>query len=99
MPLEQSDNSLLGVKEGKDSFEVYYTVTLPTLTESAEIWIPMALSDAFQEVKILEKKVPVNSKLLKDPVLIGIRLLIGIRFSSVAGARPTSPLRNGHSVR
>ncbi|MDA0315828.1 MAG: transglutaminase domain-containing protein [Bacteroidetes bacterium] len=68
MPLEQSDNSLLGVKEGKDSFEFYYTVTLPTLTESAEIWIPMALSDAFQEVKILEKKVPVNSKLLKDPV-------------------------------
>ena len=91
MPLEKSDNSLLGVKEGKDSFEFYYTVTLPTLTESAEIWIPMALSDAFQEVKILEKKVPVNSKLLKE--------LIGIRFFSVAGECPTSPLRNGHSVR
>lgn len=66
MPLEQSDNSLLGVKEGKDSFEFYYTITLPTLTEAAELWIPLALSDAFQEVKILEKKVPVASKLLKD---------------------------------
>ena len=66
MPLEQSDNSLLGVKEGKDSFEFYYTITLPTLTESAEIWIPLALSDAFQEVKILEKKLPVPSKVLKD---------------------------------
>ena len=66
MPLEQSDNSLLGVKEGKDSFEFYYTVTLPTLTESAEIWIPMALSDAFQEVKVLEKNLPTGSKVLKD---------------------------------
>lgn len=67
MPLEQSDNSLLGVKEGKDSFEFYYIITLPTLTEAAEIWIPMALSDAFQKVKILEKKSPVPSKVLKDP--------------------------------
>ena len=66
MPLEQSDNSLLGVLEGKDSFEFYYTVTVPTLNESAELWIPMALTDEFQEVKILEKKVPTNSKLLKD---------------------------------
>jgi hypothetical protein len=66
MPLEQSDNSLLGVKEGKDSFEFYYTVTLPTLTESAEIWIPMALSDAFQEVKVLEKSLPTGAKVLKD---------------------------------
>ena len=57
MPLEKSDNSLLGVKEGKDSFEFYYTVTLPTLTESAEIWIPMAL---------LEKNLPTGSKVLKD---------------------------------
>ena len=66
MPLEQSDNSLLGVKEGKDSFEFYYTITLPTLTQSAEIWVPLALSDAFQEVKILEKKLPVPSKVIKD---------------------------------
>ncbi len=66
MPLEQADNSLLGVLEGKDSFEFYYTVTVPTLTESAELWIPMALTDEFQEVKILEKKVPTNAKLLKD---------------------------------
>ena len=66
MPLEQADNSLLGVLEGKDSFEFYYTVTLPTLTESAEIWIPMALTDEFQKVTILEKKVLANAKLLKD---------------------------------
>lgn len=66
LPLEQSDNSLLGIKEGKDNFEFYYTVTLPTLTESAEIWIPIALSDAFQEVKVLDKKLPADAKVLKD---------------------------------
>jgi transglutaminase-like putative cysteine protease len=66
MPLEQADNSLLGILEGKDSFEFYYTITLPTLTEAAELWVPLALSDAFQEVKILEKKVPVATKVLKD---------------------------------
>ena len=66
MPLEQADNSLLGVKEGKDSFEFYYTITLPTLTEAAELWVPLALSDAFQEVKILEKKLPLETKVLKD---------------------------------
>uniref|UniRef100_UPI00404828B3 transglutaminase-like domain-containing protein n=1 Tax=Algoriphagus sp. TaxID=1872435 RepID=UPI00404828B3 len=66
MPLAQSDNALLGVKEGKDSFEFYYDITVPTLTEKAEIWVPLALSDAFQEVEILEKKLPAAAKVLKD---------------------------------
>ena len=66
MPLAQSDNALLGVKEGKDSFEFYYDITVPTLTEKAEIWVPLALSDAFQEGEILEKKLPVAAKVLKD---------------------------------
>ena len=66
MPLAQSDNALLGVKEGKDSFEFYYDITVPTLIEKAEIWVPLALSDAFQEVEILEKKLPAAAKVLKD---------------------------------
>ena len=68
MPLEQADNSLLGVIEGTDSFEFNYTVTLPTLTKGAEIWIPLALSDPFQEVRLIKKVVPGQSKTLKDPV-------------------------------
>lgn len=68
MPLAQSDNTLLGVKEGNDSFEFYYTVTVPTLTKSAKIWIPLALSDDFQQVSVLKKNVPSQSKILKDPI-------------------------------
>ena len=68
MPLEQADNSLLGVLEGKDSFEFYYTVTIPTLSQEAKIWIPIAISDAFQEVKVIKQVVPGKSQLVKDPI-------------------------------
>lgn len=68
VPMEQTDNSLLGVKEGTDSFEFYYTVTVPPLLEKAKIWIPLAESDSFQEVEVLGIKTPVMSEKLADPV-------------------------------
>jgi hypothetical protein len=67
VPMEHTDNSLLGVIEGKDSFEFYYTVTVPPLAEKAKIWIPLAESDAFQDVKVLSISTPVEAKRLKDP--------------------------------
>lgn len=68
MPLEQADNNLLGVIEGKDNFEFYYTVKIPELSKKAKIWIPMALSDDFQEVQVLEVNVPGKSNQLLDQV-------------------------------
>ncbi|MDO8967549.1 transglutaminase-like domain-containing protein [Algoriphagus sp.] len=68
VPLEQSNNSLLGVVEGKDSFEFYYSVQVPTLTGPAKMWIPIAKSDDFQEVKVLEMKVSGKSKNLDEKV-------------------------------
>jgi transglutaminase-like putative cysteine protease len=68
VPLEQSNNSLLGVVEGKDSFEFYYSVQVPTLTGPAKMWIPIAESDDFQEVKVLEMKVSGKSKNLDEKV-------------------------------
>jgi hypothetical protein len=68
MPLEQADNNLLGVIEGKDNFEFYYTVKIPELAKKAKIWIPMALSDDFQEVQILKMNVPGKSNQLLDQV-------------------------------
>lgn len=64
--IEQSSNNLLGVIEGKDSFEFYYRATVPTLTQSAKIWIPIAQTDPFQEVKLLSIKVPGKQKTLKE---------------------------------
>ena len=68
VPLEQSNNSLLGVVEGKDSFEFYYTVQVPELTGPAEMWIPIAESDDFQEVKILDIKTPGKAKNLDEKI-------------------------------
>ncbi|SDA95655.1 Transglutaminase-like superfamily protein [Algoriphagus alkaliphilus] len=68
VPLEQSNNSLLGVVEGKDSFEFYYSVQVPALTGPAKMWIPIAESDDFQEVKVLEMKVAGKSKNLDEKV-------------------------------
>lgn len=68
VPLEQSTNTLLGVMEGKDSFEFYYSVQVPELTGPAKMWIPMALSDDFQDVEVLEIKLPGKSKNLDDKV-------------------------------
>lgn len=68
VPLEQSTNTLLGVMEGKDSFEFYYSVQVPELTGPAKMWIPMALSDDFQQVEVLEIKLPGKSKNLDDKV-------------------------------
>jgi transglutaminase-like putative cysteine protease len=64
--VEQSSNNLLGVIEGKDSFEFYYRATVPSLTQSAKMWIPIAQTDAFQEVKIVSIKAPGKQKTLTE---------------------------------
>ena len=64
--VEQSSNNLLGVIEGKDSFEFYYRATVPTLTQSAKMWIPIAQTDAFQEIKIVSIKAPGKQTTLSE---------------------------------
>jgi len=66
VPMEQSNNSLLGVMEGSDEFEFYYTAQLPQLEGPAKMWIPVAESDAFQEIELIETSVPKGAKQIKD---------------------------------
>lgn len=68
VPLDQSNNSLLGVVEGKDSFEFYYSVQVPDLAGPAKMWIPIAESDGFQDVKILSIDFPGNHRNLDENV-------------------------------
>ena len=68
VPLEQSNNSLLGVVEGKDSFEFYYSVQIPELSGPAKIWIPIAESDDFQKVEILSIDLPGDHRNLDEKV-------------------------------
>lgn len=68
VPLEQSNNSLLGVVEGRDSFEFYYSVQVPKLSGPAKIWIPLAESDDFQQVEIRSIDLPGSHQNLKEKV-------------------------------
>ena len=52
--------------ESADRFTFTYEVQLPELSESAEIWLPLAQSDSFQQVEILSIDAPVEHQLLTE---------------------------------
>lgn len=66
VPIENAGNDLLGVVEGEDEFEFYYKVTLPEIDGKGEIWIPIAETDPFQDVKLLSVNIPTKEKYLTD---------------------------------
>jgi transglutaminase-like putative cysteine protease len=53
IPVEASENRLMGVVEGEDAFDFHYEVTLPTIEGDAAIWIPVAQSDPWQQIELL----------------------------------------------
>lgn len=52
--------------EGTDQFEFVYRVKLPEIKKEARLWIPLAMTDAFQTVVKLESALPVESQTVKD---------------------------------
>ncbi|MEM7394794.1 MAG: transglutaminase-like domain-containing protein [Verrucomicrobiota bacterium] len=54
------------VIKSSDHFELIYAVTLPALNKPAQVWIPLAQSNAFQSV---ERKIEtsLDGRILKDP--------------------------------
>jgi hypothetical protein len=66
VPVKEASTRLLGVIEGSDSFEFHYRVELPEIKGTAKLWIPMASTDEYQQVEIIEMKVPIEYKLLND---------------------------------
>jgi len=62
--IDSSDKALLGVVEGKDDFIFRYEALVPELNDSARIWIPIASSNDFQTVSIIERE-PKNRGELK----------------------------------
>ncbi len=65
-PVENASSDLLGVIEGEDKFEFSYEVTLPEITASAQLWIPVPQSDRFQTVELLAIHSPVEHQILKE---------------------------------
>lgn len=66
VPMENADGDLLGVVEGEDEFEYYYTVELPEIDGEGRVWIPIAQSDPFQTIEILSLNVPTKEQYLTD---------------------------------
>ncbi len=66
VPVSKASTRLLGVVEGEDRFDFFYDLTLPEIKGRARIWIPLAQSDAFQEIEIMEMQVPGKWKVTTD---------------------------------
>ncbi len=66
MPVQNASKGLLGVKEGEDQFVFNYELTLPEITETARIWIPVPQTDRFQTIEILSIEAPAAYQMLKE---------------------------------
>lgn len=66
VPMAQSTHDLLGIVEGRDSFTFFYRATLPELEGPARLWIPVAGTDAFQEVEVIGLQVPGRHRMIRD---------------------------------
>ena len=66
VPIKQSNNQLLGVVEGSDAFTFTYAFKLPEINSSAEIWLPVAQTDSFQTIEIVEINFPTDYQIIKD---------------------------------
>jgi transglutaminase-like putative cysteine protease len=64
--VEDASPDLLGVIHGQDDFEFIYRATLPELTETARMWIPLPTSDAFQVIETKSIIAPGKREVLED---------------------------------
>ena len=76
IPIAESSNKLLGVIEGEDQFLFNYNITLPVISDSAKIWIPLAASDDYQEIGLVKKEIPGKHKIIKDKTNQNTALLV-----------------------
>ncbi len=63
---ENASPELLGVIKEKDRFEFTYRATLPEMNKTSRIWIPVPVSDEFQEIELKSFKSPVAYEILDE---------------------------------
>ncbi len=66
IPVEKASQRQLGVVRDRDKFEFLYRVTLPAITETARIWLPLPATDSFQKVEVESISAPGERKILKE---------------------------------
>ena len=66
VPTQDASPRLLGVVRETDEFEFRYLANIPDIKTSARLWIPYALSDSYQDVKVLQIDAPRDYRIVKD---------------------------------
>lgn len=66
VPVEGAPPELLGVIKDTDQFEFIYKATLPEITGSARMWIPMPKTDPFQTVEVKSIKAGGEREILQE---------------------------------
>lgn len=66
LPLKEASEGLLGVIRDRDEFEFLYRATLPQITGSARMWLPLAASDSFQTVEVKSIQAPGKQSILPE---------------------------------
>jgi transglutaminase-like putative cysteine protease len=66
LPLKEASEGHLGVTRESDEFEFRYRATLPQLTGTARMWLPLAATDSFQTVAIKSIKAPGKHNILQE---------------------------------
>ena len=66
VPVKNASNDLLGVIEGEDHFTFTYEAQIPELSGPAQMWIPIAQSDAYQSIELLSLNAPGKQELITE---------------------------------
>ncbi len=66
VPVKKAHPRLLGVITGHDEFEFLYRATLPEITDTARMWIPLPTTDSFQTVDIKPIEAPGKREILQE---------------------------------
>jgi len=66
LPLKEASEVHLGVIRGRDEFEFLYRATLPQITGTARMWLPLAATDSFQRVEIKSINAPGKQSILEE---------------------------------
>ena len=66
IPIKEASKANLGVIKGQDEFEFFYRATLPEITGTARLWLPLASTDPFQTVAVKAINAPEKPSVLEE---------------------------------
>jgi len=66
IPIKEASEANLGVIKGQDEFEFFYRATLPEITGTARLWLPLASTDPFQTVAVKAINAPEKPSVLEE---------------------------------